>query len=275
MKIKCDYCGQMIDEGLDRCPNCGASISAVNRMASGEPKTIEELKQWYVAHNLPPEETTRFFIGKDIKEPKAFGIYKNSKGDFVVYKNKASGERAVRYEGSDEGYAVNELYQRLRAEIADQKEHSRGRSRSSSGYSRNLNRSSRTSSDVSIFLVIFTVVLIIIISSAVAIFDKSPNEGYYRYKGNDYYYQDNDWYIYDLATDSWDSVWDDSELNSTINSDTYRDYRIYDHDGSQFEDSSWYDAGSDDDDSDWDSDSSWDSDWDDWDSGGTDWDSDW
>lgn len=26
MKIKCDYCGQMIDEGLDRCPNCGASI---------------------------------------------------------------------------------------------------------------------------------------------------------------------------------------------------------------------------------------------------------
>lgn len=275
MKIKCDYCGQMIDEGLDRCPNCGASISAVNRMASGEPKTIEELKQWYVAHNLPPEETTRFFIGKDIKEPKAFGIYKNSKGDFVVYKNKASGERAVRYEGSDEGYAVNELYQRLRAEIADQKEHSRGRSRSSSGYSRNLNRSSRTSSDVSIFLVIFTVVLIIIISSAVAIFDKSPNEGYYRYKGNDYYYQDNDWYIYDLATDSWDSVWDESELNSTINSDTYRDYRIYDHDGSQFEDSSWYDAGSDDDDSDWDSDSSWDSDWDDWDSGGTDWDSDW
>ena len=275
MKIKCDYCGQMIDEGLDRCPNCGASISAVNRMASSEPKTIEELKQWYVAHKLPPEETTRFFIGKDIKEPKAFGIYKNSKGDFVVYKNKASGERAVRYEGSDEGYAVNELYQRLRAEIADQKEHSRGRSRSSSGYSRNLNRSSRTSSDVSIFLVIFTVVLIIIISSVVAIFDKSPNEGYYRYKGNDYYYQDNDWYIYDLATDSWDSVWDESELNSTINSDTYRDYRIYDHDGSQFEDSSWYDAGSDDDDSDWDSDSSWDSDWDDWDSGGTDWDSDW
>lgn len=275
MKIKCDYCGQMIDEGLDRCPNCGASTSAVNRMASGEPKTIEELKQWYVAHKLPPEETTRFFIGKDIKEPKAFGIYKNSKGDFVVYKNKASGERAVRYEGSDEGYAVNELYQRLRAEIADQKEHSRGRSRSSSGYSRNLNRSSRTSSDVSIFLVIFTVVLIIIISSVVAIFDKSPSEGYYRYKGNDYYYQDNDWYIYDLATDSWDSVWDESELNSTINSDTYRDYRIYDHDGSQFEDSSWYDAGNDDDDSDWDSDSSWDSDWDDWDSGGTDWDSDW
>ncbi|MBE5903120.1 MAG: hypothetical protein E7275_02430 [Pseudobutyrivibrio sp.] len=275
MKIKCDYCGQMIDEGLDRCPNCGASTSAVNRMASGEPKTIEELKQWYVAHKLPPEETTRFFIGKDIKEPKAFGIYKNSKGDFVVYKNKASGERAVRYEGSDEGYAVNELYQRLRAEIADQKAHSRGRSRLSSGNSSNQSVSGNfiLFSAIGIFIVTFA--LIGMVSCVVGIFDKSLSEGYYRYKGNDYYYQNNDWYIYDLATDSWDSVWDESELNSTINSDTYRDYRIYDHDGSQFEDSSWYDAGSDDDDSDWDSDSSWDSDWDDWDSGGTDWDSDW
>ncbi|PHU35862.1 zinc ribbon domain-containing protein [Pseudobutyrivibrio ruminis] len=275
MKIKCDYCGQMIDEGLDRCPNCGASISAVNRMASGEPKTIEELKQWYVAHNLPPEETTRFFIGKDIKEPKAFGIYKNSKGDFVVYKNKASGERAVRYEGSDEGYAVNELYQRLRAEIADQKEHSRGRSRSSSGNSSNQSVSGNFIRFAAIGIFIVTFAFIGMVSCVVGIFDKSLSEGYYRYKGNDYYYQNNDWYIYDLATDSWDSVWDESELNSTINSDTYRDYRIYDHDGSQFEDSSWYDAGSDDDDSDWDSDSSWDSDWDDWDSGGTDWDSDW
>ena len=275
MKIKCDYCGQMIDEGLDRCPNCGASISAVNRMASGEPKTIEELKQWYVAHKLPPEETTRFFIGKDIKEPKSFGIYKNSKGDFVVYKNKASGERAVRYEGSDEGYAVNELYQRLRAEIADQKEHSRGRSRSSSGNSSNQSVSGNFILFAAIGIFIVTFAFIGMVSCVVGISDKRLSEGYYRYKGNDYYYQNNDWYIYDLATDSWDSVWDESELNSTINSDTYRDYRIYDHDGSQFEDSSWYDAGSDDDDSDWDSDSSWDSDWDDWDSGGTDWDSDW
>ena len=275
MKIKCDYCGQMIDEGLDRCPNCGASISAVNRMASGEPKTIEELKQWYVAHNLPPEETTRFFIGKDIKEPKAFGIYKNSKGDFVVYKNKASGERAVRYEGSDEGYAVNELYQRLRAEIADQKEHSRGRSRSYSGNPSNQSVSGNFILFAAIGIFIVTFCFIGMVSCVLGISDKRLSEGYYRYKGNDYYYQNNDWYIYDLATDSWDSVWDESELDSTINTDTYKDYRIYDHDGSRFEDSSWYDSGSDDDDSDWDSDSSWDSDWDDWDSGSTDWDSDW
>ena len=121
MKVKCDYCGQMVDETLKNCPNCGGPISTANRVASGQPKTIEELKKWYTDHNLPPEETTRFFIGKDIKEARAFGIYKDKNGDFVVYKNKSDGTRAVRYQGKDEGYAVNELYQRLKAEIADQK----------------------------------------------------------------------------------------------------------------------------------------------------------
>ena len=38
------------------------------------PKTIEELKQWYIDRNLPAERVTRFFIGKDYKGSKAFGI---------------------------------------------------------------------------------------------------------------------------------------------------------------------------------------------------------
>ena len=59
-------------------------------------KTIEELKSWYIARKLPPEETTRFFIGKNIKEPRAFGIYQDG-NKFIVYKNKADGSRAVRY----------------------------------------------------------------------------------------------------------------------------------------------------------------------------------
>ena len=115
MQIKCNYCGSMIEENLESCPHCGAPLSGVNRTAAGQPNTIEELKAWYTSHHLPPENITRFFIGKDIKEPKAFGIYKTETGDFVVYKNKANGERAIRYQGSDEKYAVNELYQRLRA----------------------------------------------------------------------------------------------------------------------------------------------------------------
>ena len=127
MKIKCNYCGAMIDETAKSCPNCGAPLSGANRTADEQPKTIEELQAWYVAHPLPPENITRFFIGKDIREPKAFGIYKNEVGDCVVYKNKSTGERAIRYQGADEAYAVNELYQRLKAEIVDQKSHNPGK----------------------------------------------------------------------------------------------------------------------------------------------------
>lgn len=59
---------------------------------------------------LPPEEVTRFFIGKNITEPKAFGIYRDSTGDFVVYKNKSDGQRAIRYQGADEAYALIQDY---------------------------------------------------------------------------------------------------------------------------------------------------------------------
>ena len=81
-------------------------------------KTIEELKQWYVDHNLPDENITRFFIGKNYTEKRAFGIYKDEQtGNVVVYKNKDDGTRAIRYEGKDEAYGVNELYIRLKEEI--------------------------------------------------------------------------------------------------------------------------------------------------------------
>lgn len=190
MKIKCDYCRQMIDEGLDKCPHCGATITK-NRMAGGQPQTIEELKQWYEDHHLPPENITRFFIGKDIKEPKAFGIYKADNGDFVVYKNKANGERAVRYQGVDEGYAVNELYQRLRSEVAYQKEHRADMKAAGNGPRKKGGCLKR--------IIIGSIVFIVLLSIALALFDDSPDKGYYKYKGQEYYYQNSSWYTYDKA----------------------------------------------------------------------------
>jgi rubrerythrin len=120
MQIKCEYCGSMIEETADKCPFCGATNNAVKRTADKTPKTIAELQQWYQDRHLPPYETTRFFIGINYKKPKAFGIYQD--GDqFIVYKNKANGERAIRYQGTDEAYAVNELYLKLKSEILNQK----------------------------------------------------------------------------------------------------------------------------------------------------------
>ena len=276
MKIKCDYCEKLVDESLKECPFCGASLSSANRTSSRQPKTIEELKEWYRQHKLPPEEITRFFIGKDIKEPKAFGIYRDDSGDLVVYKNKASGERAVRYKGKDEEYAVNELYQRLKSEIADQKANAAGR-KSTVSRSSNASRSGKSGSRKrSLIDNPFFLLLLLIIGLLIYVhFDKKPARGYYRYNGNDYYYQDSTWYYYDPVSDGWDYASNSDELDSVIYDDTESDYRTSYHNGSSFEDTSWYDSGSSDDSSDWDTDSSWDYDDSSWDSGGSDWDSDW
>jgi len=270
MKVKCNYCGAMIDETENACPHCGAPLSGINRTSDKQPKTIEELQAWYVAHHLPPEQITRFFIGKDIQEPKAFGIYKTGTGDFVVYKNKSTGERAIRYQGADEAYAVNELYQRLRAEIVDQK------SRRPNTPQQPLQQTSQSKSKrrregckgCAIIAIILFVIGVLF-----AIFDKSIPNGYYNYQGTQYYHQGSSWYYYDDKTDDWYKSTKDLE---EITHDNASDYRIDQHTGKSFEESSWYDAGSTSDDHDWDDDDDWgSSSSSDWDSGSTDWDSDW
>lgn len=163
----------MIDETKERCPNCGAPLSGANRTSAEQPKTIEELQKWYVAHHLPPEEITRFFIGKNITEPKAFGIYRDGNGDFVVYKNKSTGERAIRYQGADEKYAVNELYQRLKAEIADQK----GNRPASSPQQPLVDSKKKRRKGCLIAVIIFFAMGILM-----AVFDNTPPNGYYNYK---------------------------------------------------------------------------------------------
>ena len=261
MRVKCEFCGAMIEEANDRCPNCGAPLSGVNRTSSGQPKTIEELKAWYTAHHLPPEEITRFFIGKNISEPKAFGIYRDGNGDFVVYKNKSTGERAIRYQGSDEQYAVNELYQRLKAEIADQK------GNRPANTTQQPPAKKKKKKGCLIAIIIFTVLAML-----TAIFDHSAPNGYYKYNGTQYCHQGSSWYYYDKETDDWYK----STESIDIDDKNAKDFQITNHEGKDFEQTSWYDSGSHSDDSGWDSDSDWDSGGgDSWDSGGTDFDSDW
>ena len=59
MKKKCDYCGNYYDDTEKNCPYCCAPNDHIARSSNSQPKTIEELKQWYKDHNLPPEEITR------------------------------------------------------------------------------------------------------------------------------------------------------------------------------------------------------------------------
>lgn len=269
MQKKCDYCGNYFDDTLEKCPSCGAPNDHIARSSNEQPETIQQLQQWYQSHNLPPENVTRFFIGKNVKEKRAFGIYKDENtGNFVVYKNKDNGQRAVRYEGKDEKYAVNELYQRLRSEVANQKNLSKNRVTTPT---RNNSRAA------SIFSIIFILIVFLVIFGIVQAFRNDPS-GYYNYNGTEYYNYQNDWYYYDDTLNDWMYA---SDLDSSF-TDNYKDYYSgysYDSDyGANFKDSDYYDSSTytNDDDwgSDWDNDSSWDSS-DSWDSGGSDWSSDW
>lgn len=260
MKIRCEYCNGFIDESEEKCPSCGAPNKDFKRVANQVPTTIQELEVWYRNHNLPSYEVTRFFIGIDYKEPKAFGIYKDEQtGKFIVYKNKDTGERKIRYEGKDEKYAVNELYMKLKEEILNQK---------------SLNHNKHTYSKLLIRTVIVTTLLpIISILLVLLLVSMAPKRGYYNINNQEYYYVGGDWYVYN---NDWVST---SKPDYSGNLNDYYDGYSYDSSGSYTDittssvyDESWDTSSSSDDD--WDSDSSWDSS-DSWDSGSTDWSSDW
>lgn len=77
MRIKCDYCGEYMEDTDVNCKNCGAANEHLMRSADGIPKTIDELLAFCKSKNLPLEQM-RFFIGIDYKEPKAFGFANNN-----------------------------------------------------------------------------------------------------------------------------------------------------------------------------------------------------
>lgn len=249
MKVKCEYCGSYIDETAEKCESCGAVNLHQMRSGDGVPKTIAELLAFAHSKNLPLQDM-RFFIGEDYREPRAFGIYKDEgSGNFVVYKNKSDGSRIIRYQGTDEAYAVNELYQKMRSEVMEQKAKGPAKkmgkvptAEDHAKYSQIPKGAKRkTHNKNRIGLIIFVVVAIIGIALSVAGFGDSSSSSY---SDNSYTYEDS----YD-SDGSYDSNYDSN----------------YDSGGSTYD--SWADDW-DDDDLDWSSGDSWDS-------GGSDWDSDW
>lgn len=292
MLIQCKYCGSNYSDTALECPNCGAANDCVNRTAVGTPKTIDELLAWAGQHHLPLDQM-RTYIGQDIREARAYGIYKDPvSGDFVVYKNKSDGSRAERYRGKDEAYAVNELYQKIKSRVAEQKAHQMPDS--DSGGMREPERRKASGQKrapyrfvpiVIVWLIISILGLELFISSLFG-GGKLPyaSSGYYSY-GSDMYYHDygDYWYIWNDSRDTWSSYDADSEWDLFEDYDNYYEGSYYDEEYDASDWDEWYedthDSGSYDDD-DWDYDSDWDSDYDwdsgsDWDSGWDDWDSDW
>ena len=295
---KCEYCGSTITSEDRMCPNCGAAnplyVVDLPRKVT-DPKTIAELQE-YCAERGMPLLRMRFFIGEDIKEPKAFGIYKDSHGDCIVYKNKADGTRAVRYRGPDEEHAVREIYDKLLEECRSRgiypdgkptdtyreaPQDNYGTSPAIRGGGSGIFGGSGLSKIIVVLVIIFAILIIAKGISGFShglfwgnLFGGSGGSGNYSVSTdyddyNDYggssYYNDDD----NGSGSSWwwnsDDDDDDDSGSSWWSSDDDDD------------DDSWWSSDDDDDDwgSSWDDDDDWGSSWDDWDSDDSDWDSDW
>ena len=316
----CESCGAEIGAGSFFCQSCGAPVPQSGAAAEAAqapyerrrvttPRTIAELEAFCDRHELPLAKM-RFFIGLDYPGAKAFGIYRDGDGNFVVYKNKADGSRAVRYRGPDEAYAVKEIFDKLKEEATNQRRRvaaartpgyagseAQGRNPYNSTEQFSTQRTQpRTKKKrhviLGVIIAVAAAVTIVRTSFAFRPHHHRPATGYYNYGGNYYYSQNSNWYLYD--DDGWYPISVADELLDNAE-DYYASYSYSDDYGvSDFADSDYYtsysdyssssydDSGSwdDDDDWDWDDDDDWDSgsdwDWDtDWDSGSTDWDSDW
>ena len=270
MEIKCEYCDNLIQDTVNVCPYCGAPNNNMSRAANKIPKTIAELKAFCAEHRI---DTARmhFHIGENYKAPKAFGIYKDGE-NYIVYKNKADGTRAVRYKGKDEAYAVNEIYQKLKAEVLEVRERaaasgarpgSNGSSRANAYKNPNnpFNAGSSTRSFMNTkkkkkigclgwILIIFfgipaALALLGSLLEALGLVKPEPNKGYYDYNGSTYYYNDDHWYEYDGS--DWYSTTVDDDL-----SDNFDDYYYDSYSGEVFDEDAYYSYGN-----------NWDDDWDD------------
>lgn len=283
MIIKCEYCDSNISDTQAQCPYCGATNKNMQRSGNGVPKTIDELKAYCQAKNMPLDKM-RFFIGEDYRGARAYGIYKDGyTGNFIVYKNKSDGSRAIRYEGTDEAYAVNEIYQKIKEETLKQANvHARNNYQGNQhGYSMSPSRMRSRFLPKLIKNWIISLLFIIISINIVMplIFKHMLNTAtrqvtnYYSYDDSYYRMSNDDWYIYDSINSTWLSVdtpdWEDTSdaYKSSYSSfcDEYDIEPVYNNN----DDDSYYN-------NDYDNDS-WDNDYDydDWDSDYGDWDSDW
>ena len=286
MKIQCSRCGNFIDETAERCPSCGAFNENMKRTGNGVPTTIDELKRWYVDHNLPDEEITRFFIGKNYNGPKAIGIYKDDfSGDIVVYKNKDDGSRKVRYQGRDEAYAVNEIYLKLKEEINLQKAKNM-QVHSESRLSQTTYKSRKRGNITKGFIIFVIFIAIASIGTLAYVQSKSPSNIVYEANevattqgttnnnsnddsnawswmlfNSDTSYPNSSYNDYDSSRDYSDS-WSSSDYSDSWSSTDYFDsWSSNDNSDSWSSSTDW---SSSDWDSTWDSSDSWSSDYSDW-----------
>ena len=227
-ELNCPYCGRRITGRISTCPSCGRELPR-NMLSSYGADTAQPQTAWYDmppegAQIVPPAEEERiiehpvtieelklycrqkgmplikmrFFIGVNYQEPRAFGIYRDG-NTFIVYKNKDNGQRAIRYSGPNEAFAVNELFQKLLDECHLRGIYLDGRPQAAelspaeqeSMRLARLEQQRKKRVKTAVFLVAIAAILILLI-----MYNRSRH-GYYRIDNTLYYRDGGTWYIYD------------------------------------------------------------------------------
>ena len=283
---RCPQCSTLLTDTDVRCPRCGFPLTdeAPDRKSAApdavadvqtqpapaqqplivNPKTIDELKTYCAQHGMPLEKM-RFFIGEDYQFPKAFGIYRED-DRYIVYKNKVSGERSIRYHGPDEAYAVGELFKKLLSECHKRGIYPDGRPPEEKPPVRRGRRSKRHPNDGAYALACVIAVVALIAFCLVIGIRSHARDGYYRHDGSLFYRDSSTWYYFDDYYDDWyvyqyDYDGAEEDFLGRAYDDEYGGYRVNASD-------TWEDQHES-------SSSDYDSDYDSWDSSDTDWDSDW
>ncbi len=270
-KKHCPFCNHLVEQDEQVCPHCGGE----NRT----PKTIEELLAYCEKREMPLHRM-RFFIGENYQKARAFGIYEDG-GRYIVYKNKANGERATRYSGPDEAHAVMELFQKLLDECHKRDIYPDGKpayETRDDSWTRHFFPPKKTIGKEGA-AIIFLIVLLVGILALAAFTGRWYSSGYYKlnssyyiHKGSSWFHAgETNWYItrgvpsanVEYLGKEYDPAWGIIEFEQ---SETGKDYQAGKYNSYSGSDRDSYGSSS----SDYSS-----SDYSSWDSGDTDWDSDW
>lgn len=83
----------------------------------GPATSVDELINRIQAERMPIDRM-RFFINENNRERRCFGIYFDTdSSQWIVYKNKADGTRAIRLKTTDEAAAAQEIWAKILSEI--------------------------------------------------------------------------------------------------------------------------------------------------------------
>ena len=238
-KIICRKCKTPLNPNteLAHCPHCGADLTKAKAVVYRKPETLEELFDFVDRNEIPVDDLHIYLCENEKDDPKAFGIYRTKKGEYIVYKNKPKGERQFKYRGPDEAFAVNVMYMKLRENVDFR---SRPKDKNTSKSEKRQKQIRMYRAAVAAIIVIVAAMLVNNGIQKVQVRQFGPT-GYYTINGTTYYHvKKSEWYVFDKNQYHWIESTDPFQTrfgsNDSVNrtdyfiSETYKDeYRdIYD-----------------------------------------------